>query len=78
MEGSGSPLTALHYHGRPYKVAERIVTMLMERRYCMPGDVLMWAISYRRNQQPFSEQDKKMLIKIEIEGDGNGVSVCSD
>lgn len=72
MKTTGTPLTVLDIHGRPYRVAEQIVNLLMERNYCMPGDVLLWAIIYRRKQQKPNDLNKKMLIKIEVEGEKDG------
>ena len=71
MERGGTPVTALHFRGRPYKIAERLVNFLIERNYCMPGDVLLWSVTYRRNERKPLGDGQKITINIEP-GDENG------
>ena len=70
MEKGGSAVKALHFRGRPYKIAERLVNFLMARNYCMPGDVILWAVSYRRNNREQLDKGTKITINIEPEENG--------
>lgn len=59
------PMIALHLKGRPYKIAKNLVNFLMERRYCMPGDVLLWAITYTRKEKCEKVVGGKIIVELE-------------
>lgn len=70
------PLTALRFRGRPYKIAEAVVDFLLERRYCEPGDLILWAMTYRRKNRP--KMNGRIVIELDTQGGVNGVQADSD
>lgn len=68
----------IEIQGRPYRVAQQIVKVLIDRNYCLVGDIIFWGMAYRREGRETILSTKKMVINFEDNGvKDNGVHASS-
>jgi len=69
LHRGGRPIQVLYFKGRPVRMSEMIVKMLMEREYCMPLDLIGWAMTFKRSENE-TVDGRKIVLTIE---QANGV-----
>lgn len=68
LRHGGKPIQILYFRGRPVRMSEMIVKMLLEREYCMPLDLIGWAMTFKRSKKE-TVDGRKIVLTID-QGDG--------
>lgn len=68
LNRGGNPIPILYQKDTPNKVSKTIVNYLMDRGYCIPLDIIGWAMIWKGSKDRLAD-NRRIVISIEENGE---------